>query len=95
MELVNVYFEVAHEELVEKCIHDAKFQFINLDFFDDRSADLTSQVLPQKVSYRDVELLEGMITVSMKRHYKRYGKYVLHYSYVEYEALAFPSLDAG
>ncbi|KMZ67882.1 hypothetical protein ZOSMA_253G00020 [Zostera marina] len=75
--LVKVFAGISRAELVEKSIHEAKFQFVNPDLFDDEGCNRSSEVVPEKLSYIDAEKIDGMITSSMKGNYKRFARYFI------------------
>ncbi|KMZ71882.1 hypothetical protein ZOSMA_172G00080 [Zostera marina] len=75
--LVKVFAGVSRAELVEKSIHEAKFQFVNPDLFDDEGFNRSSEVLPEKLSYIAAEQIDGMITRSMRGQYKRLARYFI------------------
>ncbi|KMZ74150.1 hypothetical protein ZOSMA_134G00210 [Zostera marina] len=73
--LVKVFFGVLCAEMIEKCVHRSKFQFVNPELFDDEDSDRTTQVLPVLVKYRDVELHNRMVTASMNGDYKSHARF--------------------
>ncbi|KMZ67982.1 hypothetical protein ZOSMA_24G00020 [Zostera marina] len=75
--LVEVFFEVIQAEIVEKCVHGSKFQFVNPELFDDEYSDRTSKVVPQLVNSRDVEIHQNMICASMNGDFKRHGRFFI------------------
>ncbi|KMZ67404.1 hypothetical protein ZOSMA_26G01550 [Zostera marina] len=75
--LVKVFAGVSRVELVEKFIHEAKFQFVNPDLFDDQGFNCSSEVLQEKLSYIAAELKDGLITRSMRGQYKRFARYFI------------------
>ncbi|KMZ66694.1 hypothetical protein ZOSMA_28G00520 [Zostera marina] len=75
--VIKVFFGVIRDELAEKTIHEARFQFICPDIFDDDSPDQTSQGLLEKSDYRAVELLDGLFCRSMRGFYSRFARFVI------------------
>ncbi|KMZ57662.1 hypothetical protein ZOSMA_83G00380 [Zostera marina] len=75
--LVKVFAGISRAELVEKSIHEAKFQFVNPDLFDDEGCNRSFEVVPEKLSYIDAEKIDGMITSSMEGNYKRFARYFI------------------
>ncbi|KMZ69057.1 hypothetical protein ZOSMA_222G00020 [Zostera marina] len=73
--LVKVFFGVLCAEIIEKCVHRSKFQFVSPELFDDEDSDRTTQVLPDLVKYRDVELHNRMVTVSMNGDFKSHARF--------------------
>ncbi|KMZ68661.1 hypothetical protein ZOSMA_231G00040 [Zostera marina] len=73
--LVNVFFSVLRAELIEKCVHESKFQFVNPELFDNEYSDRTTQVVPDLVNYRNVKIHNSMVTASMNGDFKRHGRF--------------------
>ncbi|KMZ74129.1 hypothetical protein ZOSMA_135G00590 [Zostera marina] len=75
--LVEVFFGVLRAELIEKCVHGSKFQFVNPELFDDEYSDRTTQVLPHLVKYRDVKIHNNMVTASMNGDFKTHARFFI------------------
>ncbi|KMZ61700.1 hypothetical protein ZOSMA_507G00010 [Zostera marina] len=75
--LVKVFFGILRVEMIEKCAHESKFQFVNPELLDDEYFDWTTQVVLDLVKYRDVEIHNSMVTTSMNDEFKRHGRFFI------------------